>query len=200
MVTKTWFHTGAFLEGDKLEAYFQGPEQSRVLYRRPERHFLPDTELPPNLSPDESREAFRALKGSILRQEVYADDGTAQAGLPYSVSERSYHLRLLQPRGPNQHTAFFSHASETIDYHYERNTADPRISHALTLEVDDFGNVTKSAAVGYGRRQVDPNLNFEEKAKQTQTLITYTETEVINKPDETDWYRVSVPAKHALMN
>ena len=30
---------------------------------------------------------------------------------------------------------------EAISYHYERNPADPRIGHALTLEVDDFGNV-----------------------------------------------------------
>ena len=41
---------------------------------------------------------------------------------------------------------------EAISYHYERNPADPRIQHALTLEVDDFGNVLKQAAIGYGRR------------------------------------------------
>ena len=33
-----------------------------------------------------------------------------------------------------------------ISYHYERNPADPRIQHALTLEVDDFGNVLQEAA------------------------------------------------------
>ena len=49
------------------------------------------------------------LKGSILRQEVYADDGTAKAALPYSVSERSYRLTCLQPQGPNRHAVFFSH-------------------------------------------------------------------------------------------
>ena len=92
------------------------------------------------------------LKGSILRQEVYADDGSAKASLPYSVSERSYRLTCLQPRGPNPHAVFFSHPSETIDYHYERNPADPRISHALTLAVDDYGNVLRSVAIGYQRR------------------------------------------------
>jgi hypothetical protein len=48
---------------------------------------------------------------------------------------------------------FFTHARESIGYHYERNPVDPRINHALTLEVDDFGNVLKSAAIGYGRRE-----------------------------------------------
>ena len=97
-------------------------------------------------------EAARALKGSILRQEVYADDNSAKASLPYSVSERSYKLTCLQPQGPNRHAVFFSHPSETIDYHYERNPVDPRVSHALTLAVDDCGNVLKSVAIGYQRR------------------------------------------------
>ena len=62
------------------------------------------------------------------------------------------HHPLLQPRGANRHAVFFTHAREAISYHYERNPADPRIQHALTLEVDDFGNVLKQAAIGYGRR------------------------------------------------
>ena len=55
-------------------------------------------------------------------------------------------------RGSNRHAVFFTHAREAISYHYERNPADPRIQHALTLEVDAYGNVLKQAAIGYGRR------------------------------------------------
>ena len=55
-------------------------------------------------------------------------------------------------RGGNRHAVFFTHPREAISYHYERNPADPRIQHALTLEVDAFGNVLKQAAIGYGRR------------------------------------------------
>ena len=58
----------------------------------------------------------------------------------------------MQPRGANRHAVFFTHAREAISFHYERNPADPRIQHALTLEVDDYGNVLKEAAIGYGRR------------------------------------------------
>ena len=53
-------------------------------------------------------------------------------------------MTCLQPRGANRHAVFFSHPSETIDFHYERNPADPRISHALTLAVDDYGNILTS--------------------------------------------------------
>ena len=34
VVTKTWFHNGAFLEEGKLEAYFKDLGQPRILYRR----------------------------------------------------------------------------------------------------------------------------------------------------------------------
>jgi hypothetical protein len=173
VVTKTWFHNGAFLEEGRLEAYFKDPANRELFAADAEATFLPDPELPPSLTADEMREAARALKGSILRQEVYADDGTPKAPLPYSVSERTYRLTCLQPCGPNRHAVFFSHLSETLDYHYERNPADPRISHALTLSVDDYGNVLKSAAIGYQRRA--PAFDEQGKTLATLTESRYTE-------------------------
>jgi RHS repeat-associated protein len=188
VVTKTWFHNGAFLEEDKLEAYFKDPANQEFFTGDAQASFLPDTDLPPELSFDEMREAERALKGSILRQEVYADDGTAKATLPYSVSERSYKLTCLQPQGPNRHAVFFAHPSETVDYHYERNPADPRISHALTLAVDDYGNVLKSVTIGYQRRVPA----FDEQSKSLGTL---TESQYTNPVLEDDAYRTPLPAE-----
>ncbi len=80
----------------------------------------------------------------MLRQEVYADDAgpgatptqIQRARTPYTVTEQNFTIRALQPRGGNRHAVFFTHAREAISYHYERNPADPRIQHALTLEVD----------------------------------------------------------------
>jgi RHS repeat-associated protein len=188
IVTKTWFHNGAFLEGTKLEAYFKNPKNKEFFNGDNEAIFLPDTELPPDLTAAEMREACRALNGSILRQEVYTDDKSAKSELPYSVSERSYQLTPLQPRGPNPHAVFFSHPSETIDYHYERNLVDPRISHALTLEVDSYGNVLKSLAIGYQRR----TPAFDE---QKQTLATLTENFYTNPLLEADAYHTPLPAE-----
>jgi hypothetical protein len=42
------------------------------------------------------------------------------------------------------------------------------VQHALTLEVDAFGNVRRALAIGYGRRQADTLLTPEDQAKQTQ--------------------------------
>lgn len=188
VVTKTWFHNGAFLEEGKLEAYFKDPGNQEFFGGDAQAGFLPDTVVPPGLTLDEEHEAARALKGSILRQEVYADDGSAKASLPYSVSERSYKLTCLQPQGPNGHAAFFSHPSETIDYYYERNSAEPRISHALTLAVDDYGNVLKSVAIGYQRHAPA----FDEQSKP---LATLTESQYTNPILENDAYRTPLPAE-----
>ena len=94
--------------------------------------FLPDTALPTtvlladgtripyDLSGEEMREACRALRGSILRQEVYALDSTPAADRPYTASEHNYTLEMLQPQGPNPYGVFLTHARETLDLHYER--------------------------------------------------------------------------------
>lgn len=161
---------------------------------------LPDTVLPPGLTLEEEREACRALKGSMLRQEVYALDGTAKAAHPYTVSEQNFTVRLEQPRGSNRHAVFLTHAREVLTYHYERNPADPRTQHALTLEVDSFGNVLKEAAIGYGRRQPDLSLPLQvDRDKQTRTLITYTENRVTNAIDDVavfpDAYRTPLPCE-----
>jgi RHS repeat-associated protein len=188
VVTKTWFHNGAFLQGRKLEAYFKDPVNQEYFLGDAQAPFLPDTDLPPDLTVDEMREAARALKGSILRREIYAADGSARASLPYGVSERSYKLTCLQPQGPNRHAVFFSHPSETMEYHYERNSADPRISHALTLAVDVYGNVLKSVAIGYQRRA--PAFDEQEK-----TLATLTENQYTNAIFEGDAYRTPLAAE-----
>ena len=54
---------------------------------------LDDTVLPAGLTLEEEREACRALKGSMLRQEVYALDGTDEAPHPYTVTEQNFTIR-----------------------------------------------------------------------------------------------------------
>jgi len=213
VLTKTWFHTGVYVGRNHISDFFAGlidAHDHGEYYREPgltdtqaRELLLNDTVLPEGLTVDEEREACRALKGSMLRQEVYALDGTDKEPHPYTVTEQNFTIRCLQPSEDNRHSVFFTHAREAINYHYERNPADPRIAHAMTLEVDEFGNVLKEAAIGYGRREticvVDdegevteiPNpaleeLNPKDQAKQTQTLITYTENRVTNAIDSAD--------------
>ena len=188
--TKTWFHTGAYLDAafsvQLKDDYYREPGLSDAQF---DDQLLGDTILPPALAAEEQREACRALKGSILRQEIYAFDNSIRSEHPYTVSERNYSVRVIQRRSDNRHAVFFTEPRETVDYHYERNPADPRITHALTLDVDEFGNVVKSVSVGYGRRQPDPTLPATDRSKQTQTLVTYSENRVTNSIQEDDAYR-----------
>ncbi|MEG4292058.1 SpvB/TcaC N-terminal domain-containing protein [Microcoleus sp. C2C3] len=164
--TKTWFHNGAYLDRDRIShlfihEYYQGDALAAL---------LPDAVLPDGLTLEEEREACRSLKGSILRQEIYADDGTDKSQHPYSVSEQNYTIELVQLKSANRHAVFFVHPRETIDYHYERNPVDPRVGHQVVLQVDEYGNVLKAVAIGYGRRQ--PLLsNPDDRIKLTSSTI-----------------------------
>jgi RHS repeat-associated protein len=204
VLTKTWFHTGAYDEVEAVSRHFAGeyygaPKKSDPNYDAAFEAFyqalLPDTVIPPEVTPAEAREACRALKGSMLRHEIYAQDGTDEAQHPYTVSEQNFTIRKLQPRSSNRHSVFFTHAHESISYHYERKPADPRVGHALTLEVDDFGDVLKAAAIGYGRLQPDPDLSPVDQATQAQILITYTENRVTNAVDAADDHRSPLPSE-----
>ena len=214
VLTRTWFHTGAYLDGERISRQFE-----REYYREPgltdeDAHemLLDDSLLPEGLSGEEEQEAVRALKGSMLRQEVYALDGTNKESHPYTVTEQNFAIKRVQPKSGNRHAVYFTHALEAISYHYERNPADPRISHALTLDVNEFGNVLKSAAIGYGRRArirvadrsggiseiPNPDLNQLDpldQRKQTDTLVTYTENRYTIAIAAGDDYRTPLPCE-----
>lgn len=213
VLTRTWFHTGIYLGRHSVSNYFAGlvdDQDSGEYYREPGLTdadaeagalLLDDTVLPPGLSLEEECEACRALKGAMLRQEVYALDGTEKEAHPYVVTEQNFTIRLLQPQAENRHAVFFTHAREAITFQYERNPtdplipADPRVSQTLTLEVDDFGNVLKSAAVGYGRRQADPALSSADQARQAERLVTCSENAFTNSVDSIDAYHTPLPSE-----
>ena len=91
--TKTWFHTGVHVDRDASE-FFGEPS-------------LAETMPPEGLTAAEHREALRALKGSMLRQEVYADDAgpdatpeqIQRASTPYTVTEQNFTIRASAAEG-----------------------------------------------------------------------------------------------------
>lgn len=207
VLTKTWFHIGFYMDREHVSKLFA----TEYYTGDADAVLLPDTLLPTGvgvggelargqtlsqiLTPEEEREACRALKGSVLRQEVYTLDDTPQSDYPYTVSERNYEIRWLQPRQDNQYAVFFTHAREALDYAYDRNPTDPRISHQLTLTVDEFGTVRQSAAVVYPRRQSMLPEHPIIREAQTQTYITCSEVDVIHRPDSLTFYRLGLPVE-----
>jgi RHS repeat-associated protein len=191
ILTKTWFHTGYWSEGKSITRRFR-----EEYYREPgldqegaAAKLLPPNAMPADLDASDLREAHRALKGSLLRTETYALDDTPQSLHPYTVAEANYAVKQLQPPGTNEFGVYFTHAREMIDYRYERKPLDPRIGHAITFAVDEFGNVARAASIGYGRRNPDPSLSAGDQAKQAQTFMTCTQSKFTNAIDLNDDYR-----------
>lgn len=166
---RSWFHGGTEVERGRfsdhyrkrndterrasLDHYYQEDPKSN-------RDRLPDSApddatFPKELDPATRREAYRALHGHKLREEIYGLDRKQNPDLadhPFLVTEYSYKIRLVQPMEDQKHAVCFVHPSEKISWHYERNPNDPRIAHEFTVEVDEHGQPVKSVQVHYPRR------------------------------------------------
>lgn len=183
--TKTWFHTGAYVRQGVIsrqyrQEYFDGDGQA---------YDFPDSVMENAAELDHTalREAYRALKSSLLRQEVYALDGSENQPVPYSVTENNYTVTQLQPHGHQKHAVYRVTPRETLSYAYERNSNDPRISHTVVLETDEFGQPLKSAAIAYPRRSSAAGVY----AEQQRPYVTAQVNGYFNETDA--FYLIGVP-------
>jgi RHS repeat-associated protein len=220
VLTRTWLHTGVFPDESWVSRQYAAEYWRAPGGGDPD---LPDTPLPDTLrlpgaprrpwrlSATEAREACRALKGMPLREEVYALDGTDAESRPYLVTEHNYTIELLQPAidpvpdGPqNYHAVLLTHARESIAANYERALyrmpdgavrADPRITHDVVLDVDEYGNPLRSAALAYGRRYQDRELTEPDQEEQARLRLTCTHNRYTNAVDAADDYRTPLPCE-----
>lgn len=219
VITKSWFHTGAFLSRKKILKQFAHEYWYEEMNREgfsvvnhevplPDAQLISapglDASIMDHLSAQEWREALRACKSMILRSEVFANDTPLvgatleqiqKALMPYAVAEHNYVIELLQPKGHNKHAVFVVKESEVIAYNYERNLEDPRIAHNLNIKLDEYGNVLESASVVYPRMIADTSLPIETQETQNKTLIIYTQNHFTNDINTADEYRLRVPSE-----
>ena len=182
--TTTWYHTGAFLDRERVLMQFEDEYFPRWLEELHPGLNIAFTENPlpqpdlqaEDLTVDEWRQALRACKGMMLRQEVVEldidelEDAKDPQLVPIKVFSTAYHnchIRRLQPQMDNRHAVFVAVESEAITYHYELDIQpsvleklqqdaiplkpDPRIAHTLNLQHDEYGNALQSVAVAYPR-------------------------------------------------
>lgn len=201
VLERTWFHTGAYLDGEEMSRRYAEEYWVEPKLRSPQRAadreamLLADTSLDPAITAAEEREACRALKGMMLRKEVFALDAGAREEHPYTVTEQSFEVRRLQELGPNRHAVFQAHPRQTLSFDYERRPEDPRVRHEATLAVDPFGNPLARVSVCYPRRPgFDPPA--PELSAEFQTMLAHDQarlhfslteseyTEALTDPDE----------------
>ncbi|MGH1346276.1 MAG: SpvB/TcaC N-terminal domain-containing protein [Nannocystales bacterium] len=187
--TRTWFHTGApqALEA-MLDEFWAVPGTSPLVDPVVVAPSLPGAAM----TSDEYLEALRALRGQAVRQEVYSLDGSEAQERPFTVSETQSAVRLEQPRRrdaayKDSRAVVFVHPAQTRTWHLERVPDDPRLQQSLTLEVDAYGVATRSAALGYPRRN-------PEHVEQGQSAIVVTEVDVVHRDGDDD-LRLGIPVE-----
>jgi RHS repeat-associated protein len=215
VLTRTWFHTGAFVEvglitGQYAHEYWIEPAL-RPESRAADHHAmeLPDSVINSDtpMTGPELQEAYRALKGLALRVEVYSDDGSPLAANPYSITETNYTVERRQPTGPNRHAVFCTHPRETLTFHYERQPDDPRVTHEVTLETDPFGNTKRAVSIAYPRRagytEPEPTLSMQFRGMlaydQTRLHVVATEhrytNDLADPATAPDLHRTPLPSR-----
>ncbi|RCJ42356.1 hypothetical protein A6770_35100 [Nostoc minutum NIES-26] len=156
--TRTWFHQGPigdeFGEWEELDLrdeYWSGDPQ---VLSRPQlvTNFL-------NGIKDRrvKRDAFRALRGNILRTELYALDGTDFQDRPYTVTESIQGVRKESSpsegdslpetvRERERKHIFFSFAHAQRTTQWERGN-EPMTQFSFTEDYDDFGQSQRQTTI-----------------------------------------------------
>lgn len=211
VLSKTWFHTGAFIRREKILSQFE------TEYFRPTSASFHENQLPPpdleeqDLTTEEWRQALRSCKGMMLRQEIYeldVDELEKEKIKQVKFFSSAYHncnIKLLQPKSENLYAVFLTTESETITYNYELNLRDssilpdPRIAHSINLSIDELGNVKESLAIVYPRigRHMDNTLpaGAEDLIADIQRTrhVVYTVNSFTNDVDDASGYRLRTP-------
>lgn len=171
--TRTWFHQGPvgeefgdWEEVDYTHEYWPGDPQL-LEHTQQVNTFLSDYNDRPNgtqASPRNrriKRDALRTLRGSILRTELYALDGSERQNRPFTVTEHAYGLEEIQaPIDPAQLARiriFFPHSVAQRTTQWERGD-DPLTQFSFTRyrgdddRFDTFGRPHQQTAVAMPRR------------------------------------------------
>jgi RHS repeat-associated protein len=198
--TVTWYHTGAFLDRERILHQFAHEYfEKGALERDFDEKVLPEPDLDTeDLTAEEWREALRACKGMMLRQEVYELDvhalelGEHRPVKLFTTAYHNCHIRRLQPQADNRHAVFLVAESEALTYHYELDLTspnvvpDPRVAHTLNLQFDEYANVLQSVAVTYPRLGKFGDATLSNDALnlidgvQKELHLAYTETRYTN--------------------
>lgn len=147
-LTRTWFHlgpvdvdaTGEWVELDFDAEYWAG---DRPLLDHTARVVAFLDGLP---DPRSRRDGLRALRGRVLRSEMFATDNLTK---PYTVTEHAYELREEAASG--DHRVFFAHEIAQRTTQWERGD-DPMTQYRFTGCYDDVGQPHHTTLVAPPRR------------------------------------------------
>ncbi|OWO79823.1 virulence protein [Photorhabdus luminescens] len=155
-LTKNWYATGLTVIDNTLSTeYWRGDDQAFTGFSSRFTTWKDDQDVPLTLKDENDNSQYwlnRALKGQLLRSELYGKDGSTQEKIPYIVTEFRPQVRRLQ-HTDSRYPVLWSSVVESRNYHYERIASDPQCGQEITLSSDLFGQPLKQVSVQYPRRQ-----------------------------------------------
>lgn len=151
--TRHWFAlgpTGAVAEDWSVEGfddeYWSGDPSGFPLFRD-----RVEDRINSLSSRDDRRDAWRALRGTPLRTEVYARDGSARQDRPYTVTETLRDIDVVQLAEPaDTWSVFFAFDLATRTTSWERGN-DPMTRIELSGDPDAFGQPRRQMTLGCPR-------------------------------------------------
>ncbi|MGR9046872.1 MAG: SpvB/TcaC N-terminal domain-containing protein, partial [Gammaproteobacteria bacterium] len=183
-LSRNWFHLGPV--GDEFggwEAVIHDQEywQDDAPFFAEDRQALNDF-LGTLEARRDRRDALRSLRGSLLRSELYALDGTTRTERPYTVSETTHNVREIDPlpdaANPRQRI-FFPHPAAQRTTQWERGD-DPLTQIGYTDDYDGYGQPRRQLQIACPRGW----RNFEtDTFPATDYLTTYSETTFAQRDD-----------------
>jgi RHS repeat-associated protein len=197
---KTWFHQGPIGEefGEWIEADYRHEywtEDPPVL-ERPQSL----TDLLSGLERRDRRDALRTLRGSVLRTELYALDGSEREDRPYTVTESLYDVREESPPAigdADRKRIFFPHRVAQRTTQWERG-ADPMTQISFTDDYDTYGQPRRQIALAVPRGR-----DYQVAAPAGEPYLgTVTVTDYAQRDDDTNYIidRVARTTAFELLN
>jgi RHS repeat-associated protein len=121
------------------------------------------------------RQAYVALAGVALREEVFDRGDQAASGVPLTVTQYGQALRCLQAAPNGSLGIYYPYQRESLIWTYEGICdpvrPDPRATHDLTLELDGHGNPLRAARLTYPR-QVTGEPDYDDQQRLLRALCT----------------------------
>jgi RHS repeat-associated protein len=206
-LTRTWFHQGQVADS---EGIWTEPDISPAFWVGDPGLFSPAqrTELAAiarttsqAADPLRLRHALRALRGSVLRTELYALDGQPNSDKPYTVTESLFDVREIEANDPgaeNRLQIFFPFQTATRTTQWERGS-DPMTQCSFTSLYDDYGLPQAQLAIAVPRGR-NPVVNLDAAAEPY--LSRYSVTEYARRDDDQRYIidRVSRNTSYEVLN
>jgi RHS repeat-associated protein len=212
-LTKTWFHQGPIgpEHGDWHAADYHlefWPGDPARLGEPPGlTAILQDIDMPRRAK----RDALRTLRGSVLRTELYALDGTSRQERPYTVTESLYDVREIElpddeppersrlpgEEPPERRRIFFPHRVAQRTTQWERGN-DPMTQCSFTGDYDDYGQPRRQITLAVPRGR-----DYESDGPAGEPYLgTVSVTEYAQRDDDERYIvdRVARVTSHEIVN